>query len=193
MSADRRSALFAGSPDEIGEVLPALMANLRMMHAMSRHYSAPARLAVLLHNITRQARHHSLSFQPSRLLWFSCSGKSQVHMGRHLDTVEVSLMCSVVVTKRSEQWPATTSNVLAAICQAANHHITRSVCSPYQCMGFLLECEAAPCKLPQLVRRCKAYLLYSGKIWDQPRTLLISGLRTCAGCGFLPSSRAYGT
>jgi len=45
---------LAGTPEQIGEVLPALMANLRMMHAMSRHYAAPARLAVLLQKIARQ-------------------------------------------------------------------------------------------------------------------------------------------
>ena len=45
---------LAGTPEQIGEVLPALMANLRMMHAMSRHYSAPARLAVMLQKIARQ-------------------------------------------------------------------------------------------------------------------------------------------
>ena len=32
------------------------MANLRMMHAMSRHYSLPVRLAVLLQKIARQVR-----------------------------------------------------------------------------------------------------------------------------------------
>ena len=47
----------AGTPDQIAEVLPALMANLRMVHAMSRHYSAPVRLAALLQKIARQVRH----------------------------------------------------------------------------------------------------------------------------------------
>ena len=37
-------------------------------------------------------------------------------------------------------------------------------------------------RLSQLVRRCKAHILDAGKIWDQPRPLLISSLHTCAGC-----------
>jgi len=52
----KHSDAAAGTPEQIGEVLPALMANLRMMHAMSRHYTAPARLAVLLQKIARQVR-----------------------------------------------------------------------------------------------------------------------------------------
>ena len=42
------------------------MANLRMMHAMSRHYSSPARLAVLLQKITRQVRRRRQGVGDSR-------------------------------------------------------------------------------------------------------------------------------